>query len=164
MRLSDFTFTFHFHALEKEMATHSTVLAWRIPGMGEPGGLLSVGSHRVGHDWHDLAAAAVTKERAALSSLLYQMTLFLGKQPLGYHILFHHVALVWSKEVITQKSVPGFLTDIFNDSPIIRSSDGPHHGNLHGSATLICSPTGHQSRRMFTIEGLQDILTQWTKL
>ena len=49
-RLSDFTFTFHFHALEKEMATHPTVLAWRIPGTGEPGGLLSVGSHRVGHD------------------------------------------------------------------------------------------------------------------
>ena len=49
-RLSDFTFTFHFHALEKEMATHSTALAWRIPGTGEPGGLPSVGSHRVGHD------------------------------------------------------------------------------------------------------------------
>ena len=49
-RLSDFTFTFHFHALEKEMATHSSVLAWRIPGKGEPGGLLSGGSHRVGHD------------------------------------------------------------------------------------------------------------------
>ena len=49
-RLSDFTFTFHFHALEKEMATHSKVLAWRIPGTGEPGGLLSMGSHRVGHD------------------------------------------------------------------------------------------------------------------
>ena len=49
-QLSDFTFTFHFHALEKEMATHSSVLAWRIPGTGEPGGLLSMGSHRVGHD------------------------------------------------------------------------------------------------------------------
>ena len=49
-RLSDFPFTFHFHALEKEMATHSSVLAWRIPGTGEPGGLLSMGSHRVGHD------------------------------------------------------------------------------------------------------------------
>ena len=48
--LSDFTFTFHFHALEKEMATHSSVLAWRIPGMAEPGGLPSVGSHRVGHN------------------------------------------------------------------------------------------------------------------
>ena len=56
--LSNFTFTFHFHALEKAMATHSSVLAWRIPGMGEPGGLPSVGSHRVEHDWSDLAAAA----------------------------------------------------------------------------------------------------------
>ena len=50
LRLSDFTFTFHFHALEKEMATHSSVLAWRIPGTGEPGGLPSMGSHRVRHD------------------------------------------------------------------------------------------------------------------
>ena len=57
-RLSDFTFTFHFHTLEKEMATHSSVLAWRIPGTGQPGGLQSMGSHRVGHDWSDLAAAA----------------------------------------------------------------------------------------------------------
>ena len=48
-RLSDFTFTFHFHALEKEMATHSSILAWRIPGTAEPGGLPSMGSHRVGH-------------------------------------------------------------------------------------------------------------------
>ena len=55
-RLSDFTFTFHFHALEKEMATHSSVPAWRIPEMGEPGGLPSVGLHRVRHDWSDLAA------------------------------------------------------------------------------------------------------------
>ena len=54
--LSDFTFTFHFHALEKEMATHSSVLSWRIPGTGEPGGLPSMGSHRVRHDWSDLAA------------------------------------------------------------------------------------------------------------
>ena len=49
-QLSDFTFMFHFHALEKEMATHSSVLAWRIPGMGEPGRLPSMGSYRVGHD------------------------------------------------------------------------------------------------------------------
>ena len=57
-RLSDFTFTLHFHALEKAMATHSSVLAWRIPGMGEPAGLPSMGSHRVRHDCRDLAAAA----------------------------------------------------------------------------------------------------------
>ena len=54
----DFTFTFHFHALEKDMATPSSVLAWRIPGTGEPGGLPSVGLQRVGHDWRDLAVAA----------------------------------------------------------------------------------------------------------
>ena len=59
--LSDFTFTFHFHALEKEMASHSSVLAWRIPGTGEPGGLPFMGSHRVGHDWRDLAAATAAQ-------------------------------------------------------------------------------------------------------
>ena len=58
-RLSNFTFTFHFHSLEQEMATHSSVLAWRIPGAREPGGLTSVGSHRVGHHWSDLAAADI---------------------------------------------------------------------------------------------------------
>ena len=57
-RLSDFTFTLQFHALEKEMATHSSVLAWRIPGTGEPRRLPSLGSHRVRHDRSDLAAAA----------------------------------------------------------------------------------------------------------
>ena len=56
-QLSDFTFTFHFHALEKEMATHSGVLAWRIPGMAEPGGLPSMELHRVGQDWSHLAVA-----------------------------------------------------------------------------------------------------------
>ena len=58
-QLSNFTFTFPFHALEKEMATHSSVLAWRIPGTGEPGGLPSMGLHRVGHDWSNLADLAV---------------------------------------------------------------------------------------------------------
>ena len=57
-QLSSFTFTFHFHALEKEMATLSSVLSWRIPGTTEPGGLLSMGSHRVRNDWNDLAAGA----------------------------------------------------------------------------------------------------------
>ena len=66
--LSDFTFTFHFHALEKEMATHSSVLAWKIPETEEPGGLPSVGSHRVEHDWSDLAAVAPTP------STLYDMS------------------------------------------------------------------------------------------
>ena len=60
IRLSDSTFTFHFHALEKEMATHSSVLSWRIPGTVEPDGLPSVGLHRVGHNWSDLVAVAVS--------------------------------------------------------------------------------------------------------
>ena len=62
-RLGDFNFTFRFHASEKEMATYSSILAWRIPGTGEPGGLPSMGSHRVGHDWSDLAAAAAAAAR-----------------------------------------------------------------------------------------------------
>ena len=66
--LKDFTSTFPFHALEKEMATHSSVLAWRILETGEPGGLPSLGSHRVGHDWRDLASAAV-----ASTSLLFKI-------------------------------------------------------------------------------------------
>ena len=77
-RLSDFTFPFHPHALEKGMATHSSVLAWRIPGTGEPGGLPSMGSHRVRHDWSDLAAvvAADSKKgrqgwRKLIKSLTY---------------------------------------------------------------------------------------------
>ena len=71
-RLSDFTFSFHFHALEKEMAIHSSILAWRIPGTGEPGGLPSMGSHRVGHDRSDLAVAAAA---AAFSALVSAQTL-----------------------------------------------------------------------------------------
>ena len=67
--LSDFTFTFPFHALEKEMAPHSSILAGRIPGTGEPGGLPFMGSHRVGHNWSDLAAAA-----AAGSTMVIIMT------------------------------------------------------------------------------------------
>ena len=70
--LSDFTFTFHFHALEKEMATHSSVLAWRIPEMGEPGGLPSMVSHRVGYDWSNLAAAAAKVLELQLQPQFFQ--------------------------------------------------------------------------------------------
>ena len=87
--LSFFSLTFHFHALEKKMATHSSVLAWRIPGTGEPHGLPSVGSHRVGHDWSDLAAAAA----AAFSSLSYTlpvlMLVYLNYYIIKKHLLFH---------------------------------------------------------------------------
>ena len=79
-RLSNFTFTFHFHALEKEMATHSSVLSWWIPGMAEPGGVPSMGLHRVGHDWRDLAAAAAAGYMAsswiAESALIFLIRYF----------------------------------------------------------------------------------------
>ena len=68
--LRNFTFTLHFHAVEKEMATHPRVLAWRISGTGEPDGLPSMGSHRVGHDWSDLAAAAVAIRNSAPVNML----------------------------------------------------------------------------------------------
>ena len=76
--LSNLTFTFHFHALEKVMATHSSVLAWRIPGTEEPGGLPSMGSHRVGHDWSDLAAAAAAAAEYMLPIPLSYPTLQLN--------------------------------------------------------------------------------------
>ena len=72
-RLSDFTLTFHFHSLEKEMATYSNVLAWRIPGTGEPGGLPSMGLHRVGHNWSDLAAAALLQSYTLLYLFVNQL-------------------------------------------------------------------------------------------
>ena len=70
-RLSDFTFTFHFHALEKEMETHSSVFALRIPGMGEPGRLPPMGSCRVGHDWSDLAAVGMVSKKTKLVLKVY---------------------------------------------------------------------------------------------
>ena len=89
-QLRDFTFPFHFHALEKEMATHSSVLAWRIPGMGEPGGLPSVGSHRVRHDWSDLAlvtqAQVFTRKLRTFNDHDWKISHFLQRQELGEEV------------------------------------------------------------------------------
>ena len=82
-QLSDFTFPFHFHALEKEMETRSSVLAWRIPGTGEPGGLPSVGSHRVGQDWSDFATAAAAAWFCKSNSTGTQPCLFMYILPLA---------------------------------------------------------------------------------
>ena len=90
-RLSDFPFTFHFHALEKEMATHSSVLAWKIPGTGEPGGLPSLGSHRVGHDWSDLAAARSILDAALSNSSTLIPAAFLFKN--SYSVQFNSAPL-----------------------------------------------------------------------
>ena len=101
-RLSDFTFTFHFHALEKEMATHSSVLAWRIPGTGEPGGLPSVGSHRVGHDWSDLAAAV------AVNNALLFYSLHVAFHPLFWFLL--ELPSDWFQNCLTS---PTYLENYF---------------------------------------------------
>ena len=76
-RLNDYTFTFHFHALEKEMATHSSVLAWRISGTVKPGGVSSMGLHRVGHDWCHLAAAAAAAGYMAIGWIAESALIFL---------------------------------------------------------------------------------------
>ena len=104
-RLSNFTFTFHFHALEKEMATHSTVLAWRIPGMGEPGGLLSMELHRVGHNWSDLAAAAaafvlVQKVQGTCYGTVKIRKYVLRARYMGFKVSFFHPLTVWLWTVI----------------------------------------------------------------
>ena len=93
-RLSDFPFTFLFPALEKEMATHSNVLAWRIPGTGEPGGLLSVGSHRVGYDCSGLAAAVGRWRRVKIHL------------PLGHLLLSHCSVLARMPGVSTEDRGP----------------------------------------------------------
>ena len=88
-RLSDFTFPFHFHALEKAMAPRSSALAWRLPGPGEPGGLPSVGSHRVGHDWSDLAAVAYISTFTELGNHHYdQFRTFSSVLPKKSHTLY----------------------------------------------------------------------------
>ena len=101
-RLSNFPFTFHFHALEKEMTTHSSVLAGRIPGTEEPGGLLSMGSHRVRHDWSDSAAAAAA---ATLIPSFCPFITFFKFLLVGYQWLFGiesktHFYAMWSYKAL----------------------------------------------------------------
>ena len=111
--LSDFTFTFHFPALEKEMATHSSVLAWRIPGTEEPGGLPSLGSHRVGHDWSDFAAVAVTELTDAwvfsVQILLCFLSQFIEWEPASEEVLemfpLGQVILVLQFDVLPERTM-----------------------------------------------------------
>ena len=95
-QLSDFTFSFHFHALEKEMAPHSSILAWRILGMGEPGGLPSMGWHRVGHDWSDLAAAAASSLSIMSSKSLLVVSCVSEFHPFWGWIIFHMPCFIYS--------------------------------------------------------------------
>ena len=84
--LRDFTFTFHFHALEKEMATHSSILAWRIPGTEKPSGLLSMGSHRAGHDQSNLAAAGAHASKIMLKILQARLQQYMNQKLLNYKL------------------------------------------------------------------------------
>ena len=104
-RLSDFTFTFHVHALEKEMATHSSVLAWRIPGTREPGGLQSMGPHRVRHDWTDIAAVGIRPLFSSKSVLHGRAITF----PSNFHsscALQLQLSMVYLFSRTTQTSLP----------------------------------------------------------
>ena len=119
-QLSDFPFTFHFHSLEKEMATHSSVLAWRIPRTGEPGGLLSLGSHRVGHDWSDLAAAAAVLNFevgvVTHSSILAWRIPWTGKHagysPWGHRESDTNACLTFSLFIINWHYICGFISGL----------------------------------------------------
>ena len=109
IRLSDFTFIFYFYVLEKEMATHSSVLAWRIPGTGEPGGLPSMGSHRVGHDWSNLAAAAYIWKRNFIPQIKFNpqgFTVSGRKNPMNFFLckmihwkIFYRVVFTLNKRI-----------------------------------------------------------------
>ena len=117
-RLSDFTLTFHFHALEKEMATHSRVLAWRMPRMREPGGLPCMGSHRGGYDWSDLAAAAACLFQSLVevchilsktsSTVKQKRTLWGPSRTEPHPSTFHEFNLPFvCKKIIGNQEIPG---------------------------------------------------------
>ena len=118
---SDFTFNFHFHALEMEMATHTSVLAWRIPGMGEPGGLPSVGSHRVGHDWSDLAAAAAVGIKCCLIVLLIFIRLVTNDLSIFLCVLIVYLYVFLEKCLfisLVYFSLELFVFIVLNTSPL----------------------------------------------
>ena len=100
-QLSDFTFIFYLHTLEKEMATHSSVLTWGIPGTGEPGGLPSMGSHRVRHDWSNLAVAVAAAEGIfgylvkAWKLKIHQTQILLRKYPLSIDWYWLNINCLW---------------------------------------------------------------------
>ena len=143
MRLSDFTFTFDFHALEKEMATHSSVLAWRIPGMEEPGGLLSMGSHRFGHNWRDLAAAAAV----SLSLKVLQGTKQVSLELLTLEATASAVETTWEQTGFFQGFlIPHQLLPICWSVPKI-----PHSHNFRLASPRHQDVMNHTYQRKFTL-------------
>jgi len=129
-RLSDFTFTSDFHALEKEMATLSSTLAWRIPGTGEPGGLPSMGSHRVGHDWSDLAAAAASKRNNAKQEVPLKTGNLEGT------VCFFQLSQKWLKKEMMEQRLP----DWYPHSNSENQDSEPHQLTLKISGNEMCLP------------------------
>ena len=140
-RLSDFIFTFHFHALKKEMATHSSVLAWRIPGTEEPGKRPSMGSHRVGYDWSDLAAAAATAEyiKNSYNSVIKRQTTQLKHWTKEFELLF------------LRKMIHKCLISTWKDAPCHYTS-GKHR--LNSQWNIIPHPLGWLWSTKWTITTL----------
>ena len=152
--LSDFAITFHFHALEKEMATHSSVLAWRIPGMGEPGGLPSMGSHRVGHDWSDLAAAAAV----AVISIIHR---WCSLQSISLMCFNYHSCSWVSQVVLVVKNPPADARDI-RDAGLIPGS-GRSSGEGNGNP-LQCSYLANSVDRGTWRPAFQRVAMSWIRL
>ena len=132
-RLSNFPFTFHVHALEKEMATHSSALAWRIPGTGEPGGLPSVGSCRVGDDWSDLAAAAAASHCVCIPHLLYS---FIINGHLGFVFVFSRIFVIVNNAVVNTQVYISFWNMVLER--IMLSEISQMKKDKHCTISLIC--------------------------
>ena len=113
-QLSDFTFTLHFHALEKDMTTHSSVLAWRIPGTEEPGVLLSMGSHRLRHDWNDLAAVAPVSPKTRRAKL---------SQTEFWLLIIVNIAIAWQDSLQGPYPVPLLQETPFLNDPFISTME-----------------------------------------
>ena len=131
--LSNFTFIFHFHALEKEMATHSSILAWRIPGTAEPGWVLSMGLHRVGHGWSDLAAAA-WPSKIFVGSFLYKIKKSFHKrlvkllwQMVVFGICMTKCSLVWERYSPLNLACNSALVKNFNVWLILEHQSRAYH-------------------------------------
>ena len=128
-RLSGFTFTFHFHALEKEKAAHSSVLAWRIPVTAEPGGLPSMGLHRVRHDWSNLAAGAVAS--AYMKLLIFLLEIFspvCDSARLAFHMKYSVYILNCGVREHSWESL--IISTLRSNIFVFQSSDG--------NASLLC--------------------------
>ena len=141
-RLSDFTFTFHFDALETEMATHSSLLAWRIPGTGEPGGLPSMRSHRVQHRWSDLAAAAAGEIYDSLQLIRVFQKLGLSEHSYKLTVLFGKCLISSFPKNMISSSQAFILSDLLGNQTYIplNSNIQKFIYNFEKSETLFCYP------------------------